>query len=350
MRVNLAPDSINERLGLMLGKVPLPVGQTFFGMPAARAVGVAQETGVFRSLAAGPRDAASLAERLGLHARALEMLLDVLAGQGLLDRRGGSYSLSSEGRRWVDPESPTYIGTFLEHSLDYWDWWGDLSDVLRSGPRPMQDHGLDAGDPSWAVYIRGQYELARLSAGDVARAIPVRSGTRSVLDVAGGHGYFAAALCRRHPGLRATVLDLPGSVAVGRSIITEAGAGDVVSFVEGDMLTSPLGGPHDVVLAFSILHHLGGADRALLLLRLRDALAGSGGTLAILDMFRPSDDEPRRASGAIFSLFFHLTSGADVLSEAELQDHLREAGFGVAKRHDVRSIPDYRLYTAQPER
>lgn len=347
MRLGFKADSIGERAGLALRKVPTPVGQAFFGMPTARAVGVAQRLGVFAALARGAADAEGLARRLAVREEPLRMLLDLIAGSGLLGYDAGRYSLSPEGRRWLDPSSPTYVGTFVEHSLEYWDWWGQLEDVVRDGTSDglMREHRAGSDDPIWELYIRGQYELARLSAADVAKAIPVASSARSVLDVAGGHGWFSAALCKRHGNLQATVLDLPGSARVGREIMREAGMCGAVTHVEGDMLSDELGGPHDVALAFSILHHLTPEQRDLLLSRLHAALA-PGATLAILDMFRPDPGERRVASGAIFQLFFHLTSGSGVLSDAELREHLRNAGFSEPRRRGVRSIPDYRLYTA----
>jgi ubiquinone/menaquinone biosynthesis C-methylase UbiE len=343
MRIALSSDTLLERVGLKLNKVPVPVGRAFFGMPAARGAGVAQRLGVFRALSGGAKTAAQLAGELELREASLTMLLDLLTGDGLLERKDGRYALAKDGRRWLDPSSPTYVGTFLEHSLDFWDWWGELERAVRDGGVSLQDHTVPADDPSWPVYIRGQYELARLSADDVAKAIKL-SNPRSLLDVAGGHGWFAAALCRRYPGLQATVVDLPGSVNVGREIMRETGTTSV-TFREGDMLTGDLGGPHDVALAFSILHHLQPEDRTRLLRRIRAALE-PGATIAILDMFRPDGEEPRVASAATFALFFHLTSGADVLSERELAAHLQTAGFSAPKRTDVRSIPDYRLYTA----
>jgi ubiquinone/menaquinone biosynthesis C-methylase UbiE len=345
MRLGFVPDSFTERVGLALNKVPVPVGMAFFGMPSARGVGVAQRLGVFAQLAQGDASAAQLAEQLDVRERQLSMLLDLLTAEGLLEHDGGRYRLSGEGRRWLEPGSPTYVGTFVEHTVDYWDWWGELETVIREGPRSMQDHGAPDHDPSWPRYIRGQYELARLSAPDVARAIPLPPRSGSLLDIAGGHGWFAAALCQRHPGLRATVLDLPGSVKVGREIIREAGMQDTVAHREGDMFAAELGGPHDGVLLFSILHHLQPEQRAQLLARVRDALK-PGATLAVLDMFRPEPDEPRISSASVFQLFFHLTSGADVLSDKEIRELLTGSGFTVPKRRQIRSIPDYRLYTA----
>jgi ubiquinone/menaquinone biosynthesis C-methylase UbiE len=345
MRLEFAPDTLNERIGLAIDKVPVPVGKTFFAMPMARALEVGQRLGVFVRLAGRETSASELARELGVHERPLGMLLDLLATEGPVDHHADRYALSAEGRKWLDPKSPTYVGTFIEHTADYWDWWGQLESTIRNGPRSMQDHGAPDDDPTWPVYIRGQYELARLSADDVAKAIPLATGAQTVLDIAGGHGWFAAALCQRHPGLQATVLDLPGSARVGRQIISEAGMQDRVEHREGDMFSSELGGPHDAVLLFSILHHLDPDQRSLLLDRARAALK-PGATVAVLDMFRPEPGERQTSSAAVFQLFFHLTSGADVLSNGELRTLLRGAGFADPGRKQIRSIPDYRLYTA----
>jgi len=343
MRLAFSPDSLTERVGLKLNKVPVPVGRAFFGMPTARGVGVAQRLGVFRELAEGGATPTHLAARLGVREPSLRLLLDLLTGERLLKRSGDEYALSRDGRRWLDPASPTYVGTFVEHSLEFWDWWGELEHAVRHGGTALQDHTVGPDDPSWPVYIRGQYELARLSADEVAKAIRLPHGAK-ILDVAGGHGWFAAALAKRHQG-QATVFDLPGSVRVGQAIMQETRT-TAVRFVEGDMLTDDLGTGYDCALAFSILHHLQPEQRTALLQRIRGALK-PGATLAILDMFRPGADEPRVASGATFALFFHLTSGADTLSQEELHAHLDAAGFTPPKRREVRAIPDYRLYTSQ---
>jgi len=196
----------------------------------------------------------------------------------------------------------------------------------------------------WRVYITGQYELARLSAEEVAKAIRLPPRSRALLDVAGGHGWFSAALCRRHEGLKATVLDLPGSARVGREIIARAGMSDRVEHRDGDMFTAELGGPYDGALVFDIIHHLSGEQIVALLTRVRAAM-NPGATLAVLDMFR-SDGKRERASAAALGLFFHLTSGADLHSPAELGDYMRQAGFSAPKRARIRRVPDQELLQA----
>src|SRR5690242_64686 len=137
MRLAFSPDSLTEGVGLKLNKVPVPVGRAFFGMPTARGVGVAQRLGVFRALSRKPMTAAELAHELEVRERTLVMLLDLLTGEQLLKRAGERYELARDGRRWLDPDSPTYVGTFVEHSLEFWDWWGELETIMRDGGRSL---------------------------------------------------------------------------------------------------------------------------------------------------------------------------------------------------------------------
>ena len=109
MRLSLGPDSAIERVGLLLNKVPVPAGQTFNAMAVARTIGVAQRVGVFAALAGHPRTIDELAQELALRSEPLRMMLDLLAGERLLDHRGSTYTVSHVARRWVDPESTTYI-------------------------------------------------------------------------------------------------------------------------------------------------------------------------------------------------------------------------------------------------
>jgi cyclopropane fatty-acyl-phospholipid synthase-like methyltransferase len=110
------------------------------------------------------------------------------------------------------------------------------------------------------------------------------------------------------------------------------------------MFSSDLGGPYDGALVFDIIHHLQPAQAESLLARLRAAMK-PGATLAVLDMFR-NDATRQRASAASLGLFFHLTSGADLPSPADLSDWMRRAGFSAPRRTKIRRIPDQDLYQA----
>jgi 2-polyprenyl-3-methyl-5-hydroxy-6-metoxy-1,4-benzoquinol methylase len=345
MRIQPAPEDLFERVALTLNLAPLPAAYAMYGMVVGRVVGVAQRLGVFAQLLKGPATAGRVAEELELQVAGTRLLCENLAGLGILEQDGHTFSLAKGSRKWLDPDSDSYIGTFLEHTTTYWEWYGDLERIVREGGS-FEIHREDAEDEEyWRLYITGQYELARLSAAEVAKAIKLADEPTALLDVAGAHGWFSAELCKRHATLHATVVDLPGSAGVGREIIAAAGMSDRVEHRDGDMFESDLGGPYDGALVFDIIHHLSGEQVVTLLRRVREALR-PGATVAVLDMFR-SDGKREHASAAALGLFFHLTSGADLHSPAELADYLSQAGFGAPKRTKIRRIPDQQLFQAQ---
>jgi cyclopropane fatty-acyl-phospholipid synthase-like methyltransferase len=224
---------------------------------------------------------------------------------------------------------------------DYWAWWSGLDEVTRNG-QPAGHHDAPPSDPYWRRYICGQLELARLSADEVARKLRLPADPRSLLYIGGGHGWYSAQLCRRYPRLTATVLDLPGSAAIGREIIAEAGMADRVEHWDGDATTDDMGSGYDAVLCFNLLHHLTADQTVGLFSRIHEALA-PGGILAVMDAFA----EPSRrtaAAGNFLGLFVYLSSGSQVNTPAQLYSWLREARFGAPRRIRILRIPGQHMY------
>ena len=343
MRIGPVYEGLAERFGALLNMVPVPVGLSMYGMPVARSLQVAERLGIFAELAQGPASGEELADRLGLREEGTKLLLDSLCVSGVLRVRSERYALTRRSRKWLDPESDSYLGGFIADNYHYWDWWEGLEDLVRDG-RAVEMHDRPADDPYWRSYITGQYQLARLSSADVAKAVGLAQGAQSLLDVAGGHGEFSMALCRRHPQLRATIVDLPGSAAIGRELVAEAGLSDRVAFVEGDMFEAPLGGPHDGALCFNIIHHLKPDSMRQLFTRIATSLR-PGAPLCILELFdRPPGKSPDVSS--MLGLFFHLTSDADTYTSEEVSDWLAASGFGRAERKTLRQLPGLALLRA----
>jgi len=344
-----------EWVALRAGVVPNPAAEAWGGMGLSGILGAAVSTGLTARLARRPGTAAELAADLGLDPLPTRLLLDCLRSAGHVSAKGGRYELSRRSRRWLDPESGLSVAQYVAGTADYWSWWAELGEVTR-GRRPAGTHGAPPGDPYWERYIRGQYELARLSAAEVARKLRLPPGAREVLDIGGGHGLYSAQLCRRHPALTATVLDLPGSTAVGREIIAAAGMADRVRFADGDVTTGELGRfiresgdqgrGYDAVLCFNLVHHLAPDQIASLFGKVREALA-PGGILAVMDAF--ADPAGRASAAANFlGLFVYLSSGSQVHTPAELRGWLGAAGFAAPRRVRVLRIPGLSLYVTQP--
>lgn len=341
MRLALRGANPAEWLALRAGVVPTAAAEAWGGMALSAVVITAVRTGITARLAQQPSTAAELAADLGLDPVPTRLLLDCLRSGGHISFRAGRYRLSRSSRRWLDPESGLSVAQYVAGTSDYWAWWSELEEVTRNG-QPAEHHDAPAGDPYWRRYICGQLELARLSADEVARKLRLPGDPRSLLDIGGGHGWYSAQLCRRHPRLSATVLDLPGSAAIGREIIAKAGMTDRVEHRDGDATTDDLGSEYDAVLCFNLLHHLTPDQTVELFSKIHEALA-PGGLLAVMDAFA----EPSRRTAAaanVLGLFVYLSSGSQVHPPALLYSWLSEAGFGAPRRIRIRRIPGQAMY------
>jgi SAM-dependent methyltransferase len=345
MRLSLRGDNPTEWLALRAGVVPAPAGEAWGGMALSGVLIAAVRTGVTARLARQPSTAAELAAGLGLDPVPTRLLLECLRSAGHVTERGGRYRLSRRSRRWLDPQAPLSVARFVTGTADYWDWWAGLEEVTRHG-RPVGHHSAPPDDPYWRRYVYGQFDLARLSAAEVARKLRLPPRPRSLLDIGGGHGWYSAQLCRRHPGLTATVLDLPGSAAIGREIIAEAGLSGRVRHREGDATKDDLGRGYDAVLCFNLVHHLT-EDQIVGLFKKVHAALAPGGVFAVMDAFAEAG---RRApnAGCVLSLFVYLSSGAQVGSPADLRAWLRAAGFaGGPRKIRILRIPGQALYVVR---
>jgi SAM-dependent methyltransferase len=146
------------------------------------------------------------------------------------------------------------------------------------------------------------------------------------------------AMCRRHPRLLATVLDLPPSVRVGERIVSEQGLADRISFREGDVFELGLGEGLDVVSVFNLVHHLPEERDRELCRMAREALK-PGGALAVGDTARPEPGEPVSEHGAISSLLFYAWSHGRNFTASEIAGWLEEAGFADVAVHSNERSP-----------
>lgn len=348
VKLSLRGGSVVEWLALRAGLVPTPAAEAWGGMALAGVLIGAVRLGVTDRLAAGPASVEELAGELGLDAAPLRLLLECLRSGGHLALRRDRYRLSRSSRRWLDPASPLCVARFVAANDDHWAWWARLAEVVRTGTAIGQ-HSAPAEDPYWRRYIYGQWDLSRISAAEVAGRLRLPPGARMVLDVGGGHGWYSAQLCRRHPQLSATVFDLPPSAAVGREIIAAAGFADRVAHRAGDALVDDLGGPYDAALCFNVIHHLSPDQIVELFRRIRAALA-PGATFAVLDGFAPPHSRGSTQAN-VLGLFMYLSSGSRPYHVSELNGWLHHAGFQVpARQAAVRRIPGVTLHQTSPRR
>jgi SAM-dependent methyltransferase len=324
----------------MLGQrsEPDPFIDAFTGLIAARALSVAVMLGVFDGLHEGPATPAELAERLDLHPLGTETLLTTLTTLGYVEPDADARVRNTEvSERKLVSSSPESMANFIGLQCDL-DW--AVLDMLPAAVRDGDAYALHEqrhDDTHWEGYIRGLFEISRHEQEANAKLVPVESPQRMV-DVAGGHGGFAMAMCRLHPGLTATVVDLPPAAAVGRQIVAEEGFADRVEFVEGDVFELGLGTDLDVVSFFNLIHHLPEERNRELIRMSREALR-PGGVLVVGDSARPEPGDQLSPHGAVSSLLFYSWSHSRNFSPSEARAWLEQAGFAEVDVHrNIRSL------------
>ena len=311
---------------------PDPFTDTFSALVAARAVSTAVMLGVFEALAERPATARHLAERLELDPLGADTLLTTLLTLGYVEREGDVHRNSPVSERLLVRSSPESIATFAGDQADlHWQVLALLPDAVRTGRAYAMHEERRHEAERWRAYMRGLFEISRPEHDANAALVPVED-PRLLVDVAGGHGGFSMAMCRRHPRLSAMVIDLPPSVASGREIVAEEGLTDRVSFREGDVFELGLGDGADVVSIFNLVHHLP-EERDRELCRMARAALRPGGCIVVGDSARPEPGEDVSQQGAISSLLLYAWSHSRNFTPAEIRSWLVEAGFEDVEVH-----------------
>lgn len=338
MKVRAIPENLAERAALAAGAVPTPLLESMIAMLLARTLMVGTRLGVFEALAAAPLAAAEVAERCRTHPGATTKLLNALVGAGYLRFDRGRYTLVPVARKWLLKGTPRSLYDNMLFRFMEWDFIAHYDEFVRTG-RPLDVHETIKSDEDWNLYQRGMRSLAATSAAEVAARTPLPRHARTMLDIGGSHGYNSVVICRRHPQLRAVVLDLPQAVRQAAPILAEEGMGDRVVHRPGDVLADDLGTEAwDVIFIAQLVHHFDAATNRELARRAARALR-AGGVLVIQEAIRPESPADAGQAGALLDLYFALTSQSGTWSYEEIAGWQREAGLEPQRPIRFRTAP-----------
>jgi ubiquinone/menaquinone biosynthesis C-methylase UbiE len=302
------------------------ISRIAYGFMASRALFAALEIDVFGRLAAGPKSLEALANESGLAPGRLRALLTACVALGLLAREGERYANAPASAAYLVPSSTTYFGDYfgLQVARQIYPTLQHLDGALR-GERV--DFYAQMRDPAEARAFSLAQHSGSLGPAHVVAKLVDLAGARRLLDVGGGSGAFSIVLCRRTPGLTATIVDFPGVEKIARELIGEAGLADRIAFIPGDAREVSWPGDQDVVLMSYLLSAVGESATQALLARACKTLV-PGGRLLVHDFML--DDDGDGPTLAALWLLNALTIDPDVvpLTPAWLAAAARRAGFG----------------------
>jgi SAM-dependent methyltransferase len=338
MRLGVIGEGLIERIIAQTNTVPIPLLETQVAFSMARSIMAGVKLGIYDAIGSGAMTAAEVAAACKTDPEATTKLMNTLVGCRYLRHRDGRYELTPKAQKWMLRDSPNSIADKLLMQYDEWDTVAKYEEYVTTG-QPLDVHATLTDRSSWERYQRGMRALASISAEEVAKRLPLPANATTMLDIGGSHGYYAVCACRQHPGLRATILDLPQAIEHAAPILAREGMGDRVSHRAGNALSNDLGSDAwDVVFLSQLVHHFTDEQNRELVSRIARALK-PGGLCVLLDTLRPSSPESAGGIGAVFDLYFSATSHSGTWPIETMQAWQRDAGLAVEKPIHLRTLP-----------
>jgi len=286
---------------------------------------------LFSKLGTEQLESEEVARRLGGGPRGVPMLLNALVSMNLLTRSGDKYGNTPATKTFLSKDSEHYLGFMIMHHQNLVESWSRLDQAVLSG-KPVRGRASFDVEESRESFLMGMHTLARHLAPTVSEVLDL-SGRSHLLDLGGGPGTYAIHFCLKHPGLKATVFDLPATQPFAEKTIRQAGLGDRIDFLGGSYVEDTLHGTYDVAWLSQILHGEGPDGCRLILEKAASALQPGG--MIVVHEFLLNNRLDGPPFPALFSLNMLLgTPGGKAYSEEEVRDMLTSAGV-----REIRRLP-----------
>ncbi|MCK6500647.1 MAG: acetylserotonin O-methyltransferase [Nitrospira sp.] len=292
---------------------------------------LANELDLFTAIGRSERRAELLAKRCGTLVEGMTLLLQALAGLGLLRQRGSYYRNTPLGLKFLDGHSPTALTNLLWLLNHHWSDWTDMVTSIRRGRRGWAP--VTATATFRRRFALAMHERSHMLAPRTIGTFRLPPRARRFLDLGGGAGSYSLALAQRYPYLSGMVIDQ--SVTVARRLIRRNRLTDRIHVIRGNVFTAPLPSQIDAAIASNLFHDFDEAENRRLLRRLHQALR-PGGKLFIVEFFL-NDAKTQPADAAVFSLLMYaFTATGRCYAWKEIERWLHEEGFGRLRRRPIR--------------
>lgn len=321
-----------------------PVIDLLMGVERAGVLRAAIELGVFDHIGEGT-DVPLLAARIEASERGTRILLDALAGLGLLTEAGeGRYCLGTLAERFLRRDSPYYVGGLAQvYSADLmWDAFRSFKDAVVAGGSVLPQSLEAANHPYWGEFSRGIANTARVTAQRLAdQLLPWLSGRSepAVLDLACGNGTYGFTLAAALPATRLCGVDWPASATLFGQTAERFGVASQARFVGGDIFDVQLSERFDLVILSQVLHHFDQARCHELLGRLQAWLKPGGRVMIAGFMRSPAAAELEAIPRLFAAQMLSLTEAGDCHSLALVQGILEAQGWQDIESNALRGLP-----------
>lgn len=344
MKLKITAQNPMEWIAIKLNLIPTPLMDTQVAFTQARAIMAAAELNIFEAIGTDNKTYQQIAEICKTHPEATKQLLDCLTGIGYLTWRNDKYALKPKLYKWLLQDYPSNLIGKLRFQLSEWNWMAKLEDYVRTG-KPMELHSV-INESEWANYQEGMRDLSVNTAAELAGKIKLPKGASAMLDIGGSHGLYSIELCKKHPTLTSTILELPGAIDRASAIAAKHGLQDKIKYRAGNAITDDLGeNRYDIIMINNVVHHFTAEDNIKLAQKATRALK-AGGIYAVGEFIRGSKPGEGGAVASGAGLYFSLTSESGTWSIEEIQSWQQNAGLKIQKPISLMTLPGWKMLVA----
>ena len=240
------------------------------------AVMAAIELGLFTQISKGAQDRAAVARSLGISELNADRLVTYCLGIGLLEQVDGRLRNAPDVERFLVEGEKEYAGAWMLFTKPDWNDWGMLGRHLQS----TDDHVILGTHAMLSVedarrYHNATYAIGMGAGSRFVKLVDLAKRTK-IIDIGGGSGAYCINAAKKHPHIKAVVLDLPPVVEVAREFIAANGVTDQVEARVCDFTKDPFPDGADVAIMASNQSLYGGEYIHNVLQKAFDALEPGG--------------------------------------------------------------------------
>jgi SAM-dependent methyltransferase len=310
-----------------------------FGFMASKALFAALHVEVFDALAEGPKTLKALGAATKVPTARMETLVTALVSVGLLTRDGETVSNGPASAQYLVRDGANYFGDYLRFQIDrqMYPFMEHLDRVLvgdSEGVKFSNYADWMADKDQAEMFSRSQHSGSLGPGAVLAKWLALSDQATSMLDVGGGSGAFSIMFCKRYPALKATVLDFPNVIEVGKRFVAEEAMQDRVDFLAADGTSANWPDAQDVVLMSYLFSGVpaeaipGLCDEAFRVLK-------PGGIVAVHD-FMVDDDRSGPPLAALWQLQHMVYTPDGVgLTPSYVEQAFADAGFEIDNCRDL---------------
>lgn len=309
--------------------------QLAFAPMVAQALYVAAKLGVADLLAEKPLPVSELAARTNTHEGALYRILRSLAGAGVFaetDPKVFSLTPSAEPLRSGVPNSMRDSAIFMGEKWHLQVWNDMLYSVQTGKPAWGHVHGAEVFDYFASHSEEAEIFNRAMTAGSVGTAPAVVesydfSDCKTLVDIAGGHGYLLAQVLKAFPGVQGILFDVASVIDGADALLEKEGVATRVERVCGDFFAAVPAGA-DAYMMKHIIHDWDD-ERSLKILSRIHAASAEHGKVLIIEVVVPEGNDPHPSK--LLDLEMLVSPGGLERTAEEYRQLLAAAGFRLTR-------------------